>query len=400
MGTNARFGDAGVIAINENFLFQYVEAKYLTDVVGQVRNLAESKNRSPDLAESLVDRSAVVFQRPQADGTGLEFIIQYAEKNEQGEYEVEPEPPAAAEGELPWELVPETRGNRFLEVNARRGLELGISDETTTSVEAYLSGLQLATPPLTLRPTTTDTVVFWLNHPVMTFLLILIGLVALYVELSAPGISVGGLISGLCFVLFFWSRFLGGTAGVLEILLFVSGVVFLLVELFVIPGFGLSGILGLILVVTSVIMAGQTFIIPHNAMEVTTLTRSLAIVLGSFLTFGVIASLISRRMGTLPVFRRLILSPPVPAAAGTSTLSAGKSHPHVEIGQWGVTESVLRPAGKARFNQRSLDVVADGAFVEPGKPVQVLEISGNRILVSPDHFDDDGPQQQPSTSPA
>lgn len=393
MGNNARFGDAGVIELNENFLFQYVEAKLLTDVVRQVRDLATSKGRSPDLAEALVDRSAVVFQRQRQEGMPLELKIQYAQKGADGELEIEPEAPPAEPGELTWEVVPETLGNRFLEVNAVRGLELGLCEETSASLEALLSSLQLAEPTLELKQTSTDTVVFWLNHPLVTFLLILIGLVALYFELSAPGISVGGLVSGLCFVLFFWSRFLGGTAGLLEILLFISGVVFLLMELFVIPGFGLSGILGAILLVGSIVMASQTFIIPHNAMEVGQLSQSLAIVMGSFFTFLGIAWLISRKMGMLPIFKRLILSPPESGEETSSISEKAKTHTLVKVGEWGVAESVLRPAGKARFQSRSVDVVADGAYVEAGSPVQVIDISGNRVVVQPDRTQEGEPTE-------
>ena len=73
----------------------------------------------------------------------------------------------------------------------------------------------------------------------------MIGAVALYFELSAPGIGLGGLIAGLCFTLFFWSRFLGGTAGWLEVILVLAGAAFLAVEIFVLPGFGIAGITGL-----------------------------------------------------------------------------------------------------------------------------------------------------------
>lgn len=395
MGSNARFGDAGVIELNENFLFQYVEAKLLTDVVRQVRDLASSKGRSPDLAEALVDRSAVVFQRQPQEGMPLELKIQYAQKGEDGELEIEPEAPPSAAGEPPWEVVPETLGNRFLEVNAARGLELGLCEETSPSLEALLSSLQLEDPTLELKKTSTDTVVFWLNHPLVTFFLILIGLVALYIELSAPGISVGGLVSGLCFVLFFWSRFLGGTAGLLEILLFVAGIVFLLMELFVIPGFGLAGILGALLLIGSIVMASQTFIIPNNTMEVGQLSQSLAIVMGSFFTFLGAAWLISRKMGMLPVFKHLILSPPDHSGEIHSTPEKTKAHPLVKVGEWGVAESVLRPAGKARFQSRSIDVVADGAYVEAGAPVQVISISGNRVVVQPDM-----PPENDSSEPA
>jgi len=81
-----------------------------------------------------------------------------------------------------------------------------------------------------------DAAVTILNLPLITGLLFVIGLVALYVEFSAPGIGMGGLIAGLCFAIFFWSRFLGGTAGWLEVILFLAGVAFLAVELFVLPG--------------------------------------------------------------------------------------------------------------------------------------------------------------------
>ncbi|MEC8159596.1 MAG: NfeD family protein [Planctomycetota bacterium] len=384
MGENARLGDAGVIELNENFLFQYVEAKLLTDVVRQVRDLATSKSRSPDLAEALVDRSAVVYQRTAEDGESPEFKIQYAEKREDGEVEIEPEPPASADGEPPWTIVPETRGNRFLEVNAAQGIALGLCEETSTSLDEFLGTFQISEPPLQLRRTTADSVIFWLNYPAVTFLLIVVGLVALYFEFSAPGISVGGLVSGLCFVLFFWSRFLGGTAGLLEILLFISGIIFLLMELFVIPGFGLSGILGALLMIASIVMASQTFVVPQNSVEVGQLSQSLAIVMGSFLTFLFCAWLISRKMGMLPVFNRLILSPPEIPTDSAQEHRGGKPHPMVQVGEWGVTESVLRPAGKARFQGRSIDVVSDGAYVESGASIQIVEISGNRVMVCPE----------------
>ena len=80
-------------------------------------------------------------------------------------------------------------------------------------------------------------------------------------------LGIGGLLSGLCFALFFWSRFLGGTAGWLEVILFLAGVIFVAMEFFVIPGFGLAGLSGLALVIASVLMASQHFILPANQLE-------------------------------------------------------------------------------------------------------------------------------------
>ena len=155
-------------------------------------------------------------------------------------------------------------------------------------------------------------------------------------------------------------------------------------ELFVIPGFGLSGILGALLMIASIVMASQTFVVPQNSVEVGQLSQSLAIVMGSFLTFLFCAWLISRKMGMLPVFNRLILSPPEIPTDSAQEHRGGKPHPMVQVGEWGVTESVLRPAGKARFQGRSIDVVSDGAYVESGASIQIVEISGNRVLVCPE----------------
>ena len=110
-----------------------------------------------------------------------------------------------------------------------------------------------------LKPSGVDTAVTLLNLPLVTGLLFVIGLVALYIEFMHRAWGLGGLIAGLCFALFFWSRFLGGTAGWLEVILFVAGVAFLAMEVFVIPGFGIAGLTGLLLVFTSILMASQHF---------------------------------------------------------------------------------------------------------------------------------------------
>ena len=87
-------------------------------------------------------------------------------------------------------------------------------------------------------------------------------------EISAPGLGIPGFISALCFLLFFWAHFFNGTAGWLEILLFVSGVIFVGLEIFVVPGLGVFGIGGGVMIVGALIMASQTFIIPSNSYQV------------------------------------------------------------------------------------------------------------------------------------
>ena len=89
----------------------------------------------------------------------------------------------------------------------------------------------------------------------------------------------GRLTAGLCFAVFFWSRFLGGTAAWLEVVLFVGGAIFLLVEVFVLPGFGIAGISGLLMLLASILLAGQGSRFPPRPRELTALTHSLLTIL-------------------------------------------------------------------------------------------------------------------------
>ena len=233
--------------------------------------------------------------------------------------------------------------------------------------------------------TTTDTFVHWLNTPVCTGLLLLIGLIALYIEASAPGMGIGGLLAGLCAVLFFWSRFLTGTSGWLEVILFLAGLTFIALELFVIPGFGLPGLSGIVLVFASVLLASQSFIIPETAGQWNTFTSSAMVMLVSGVLFLIAAVFISRRLGSLPFLNRLILASPDRELGEeeehSETLTVAQEL-NLSVGDIGEAESVLRPAGRARFSDRSVNVVSDGSYIEVGESVKIVRVSGNIIQVA------------------
>jgi membrane-bound serine protease (ClpP class) len=99
------------------------------------------------------------------------------------------------------------------------------------------------------------------------------------------------------------------------------------------------------------------------------------------------AAWITRRFGSLPVFNQLVLAPRF--EGGESPANATKTtdkpplpaHPLVSVGDWGRTDSPLRPAGRVRFAGRSLDVISDGNFVDAGRNVRVISIQGSVITV-------------------
>ena len=209
-----------------------------------------------------------------------------------------------------WELVEESDEGRFLEVNGPRAVELGLANSLATDRAALKELFSLDSEIKIYKETATDVAIHWLNHPLVTGLLFIIGGIAIYLEFTAPGIGIGALIGGLCFALFFWSHFLGGTAGWLEVILFICGIAFLAMELFVIPGFGIPGIAGIILMGLSVLMASQNFIIPQNPFQTAELQTNLSVMAGSGLVFLVGAFLLGKYMGYLPVVSSLMLAPP------------------------------------------------------------------------------------------
>ena len=377
MDPKARMGDAGPIFMAEDFLFRHAPEKIRSDLARQMRDLAEQHGRPPALAEAMVDMDMVVYHVKNTK-TGKETYM--------SEAEIE-----ASDNADEWEKlkpVLESREGRFLEVNGRRAVELGLAEATLSSREEVAQRYGLDGNLPVLESTFVDTAVYILNRPLVTGLLFVIGLVALYLEFSAPGISLGGLTAGLCFTLFFWSRFMGGTAGWLEVILFLAGLVFLGVELFVIPGFGVTGLTGFLLILSSLVLASQRFVIPESNQDLITLGTSLLVVLLSGAAFMVSGLILTWYLGTIPLLGKLVLPAPdadaapveESALAGTAT---AEGRYQLQVGEIGVADSPLRPAGRVRFGDQYVDVVTEGSFVDQGTHVRILQIRGNHILVRP-----------------
>jgi len=374
MDPDAVLGDCGPIFLDEDFMFRHAPEKIRTDLVRKLRDLALCHGRPPALAEAMADMNLVVFKVKNRQ-TGKVTTM--------SDQEIE-----ADDRPADWEKlgpVLESREGHFLEVNGEQAVELGLADGNVSSRGALEKRFQLREPLAVFEPTGVDTAVYVLNLPIVTGLVVIIGLVALYIEISAPGIGLGGLIAFLCFGLFFWSRFLGGTAGWLEVVLFLSGVAFLAVELFVTPGFGFAGVTGLLLLLASLVLAGQDFIVPTTESQWDTTGTTLAVLGISATVFLVAAIGMSYYFGTIPILSRLALAPPDPSTTkpGRASAAAGQQvHASgVQVGDHGIADSALRPAGRVRFGDDYVDVVTEGAFVDAGAEVRVMQIRGNRVVV-------------------
>jgi membrane-bound ClpP family serine protease len=182
-------------------------------------------------------------------------------------------------------------------------------------------------------------------------------------------------------MLFFWSNFLHGTAGWLEVMLFVGGVIFLLIEMLVLPGFGIFGLGGGLMILASLVLASQTFVLPQSDSELKELRHSLTLVAAATLCVVVAGVMLRRYLPHAPVFRTLLLEP----AAEEDLIDLDHREALADfshlIGQQGIATTNLMPSGKAEFEGLLVDVIAEGLPIERGQAVVVAKARGNRVVV-------------------
>lgn len=220
-----------------------------------------------------------------------------------------------------------------------------------------------------------------LSSPALAVLLLVIGLVGIYIELHAPGTGVGGFVAALAFLLFFWSKYLNGTAGWLEVLLFLGGVFCLLLEVLVFPGFAIFGLGGGVMILSSIILASQTFVLPRTESQMAELRSSLSVVATALVIVIGCSIALRRYLPKAPLFRTLLLQPtPEEDLVDLNYRESLADYSHL-VGQQGTATTNLMPSGKAEFNGELVDVIAEGLPIDRGATIVVVNTRGSRVVV-------------------
>ncbi len=212
-------------------------------------------------------------------------------------------------------------------------------------------------------------------------LLIVVGFMLLYFEITHPGFGLPGILGIASFVAFFIIKWTLNYAHMLEIVLFLLGVVLLLVEILLIPGFGVAGVSGIALLVVSLVLTFQQFTIPRSPSEFHVFEFSLLKVLGSLTGALIGVAVMIRYLPSMPILGRIVHRTNLAAAHASEGLERRVPGLAGLVGEVGVALTALRPSGRAQFGKRRFDVVTLGDFIEKGASVQILEIHGNRIVV-------------------
>ena len=235
---------------------------------------------------------------------------------------------------------------------------------------------------VSLGPTGFEQLAFWITA--LAPLLLLGGIIGAWLEFKIPGASLPGIIAAVCFALFFLGHYLAGLAGWEVVGLFVLGMVLVIIEiLFFAHSTIVFGVVGVFLMLASLFWAmvdrypGETFFPTGRILAVPLLNLFLALI-GA----GIVISLLARYLPKTSIYRRFALmtaNPSGPSLAGVPREFATALN--LSPGAEGISLSILRPSGKARFLDQIIDVVTQGEFIAPNTAITVVRKDGMRVVV-------------------
>jgi membrane-bound serine protease (ClpP class) len=288
------------------------------------------------------------------------------------------------------------KDDEILTLTASKAQEYGVARAMVEDLAGALEflaerdGVSFAPSAVVLETNWSEKMVRWLNHPAAMSVLIMLALLGVYVEFNTPGVGLPGLVAVICFTIIIGSKYLIGLANWIEVALLIVGLLLLMVEIFVLPGFGIAGVLGILCIL------GGLFgmLVKNGPDEVpwpeTTLDWELFLngVLGlslGFVGFVVLAWLLTKHLPKLEFLSGLILVPSWSKQANEMRVSM-TGPPEVEsggvkVGSAGEVVATLRPAGKVKFGDCIVDCVAEGDFLATGTRVTIIGIRGNRVVV-------------------
>ena len=284
---------------------------------------------------------------------------------------------------------------KLLSLTAGEALHFGLITDLLDDREALLYTLGV-TQVIESAPTAADNLVSFLTSGPIQALLILLGLVMIFLEIQSPGFGIPGLVGVLAFMVVFGASAMLGRVGSLEIILFLLGIGLLIVEIFVLPGFGVVGILGFLVLGFSLVLSMQDFVVPQFDWEWALFGRNLAVVFASLMSAVLTFAILALFTPKVKFFERIMLKAQIIGTAGGpdpdspvgKTVILEPSFPMEDdenlaalLGKVGTAETVLRPSGRAMFDGQVYTVDAGGEFVEAGAGVVVTRVKGNRIIV-------------------
>ncbi len=277
--------------------------------------------------------------------------------------------------------------DQLLTMRTDKAKAFGFCRATVSNDAELREYLKVNWPVTRLESNWIESIIKWLASPLVRGILFLFMLLAIYTELNTPGVGIAGAVALICLILFLGAPYLTGYTVTWEIVAIVLGAILLLIEIFVIPGFGVAGVLGVILMAVGLLFSFAPSEpgferelwprIPTFGMIYVYLKHGLYALTGGLVGSLVGMYFIARYLPRVPVAGSLIAPNPDHEAVQLDD----PYHGVALVGDTGTAETLLRPAGKARFGRMLVDVVSEGEYIESGAAVVVVERRGNRVVV-------------------
>lgn len=341
--------------------------KFQSPIRAKFRALAERNGYPVPLVEAMVTKKKEILQVKTTDGN-LRYLDsqQFDDLSKSEKEKVVSKKTIVEAGEL-------------LTMHDTEAMEYGFSLMTTDSISSLLNELDIGAYEITrIEESWSETMVRLIDS--IAPILMMIGLAGLYIELKSPGFGFPGAAGVFCLALVFLSQYLVGLATYTEFFILAAGIILMGVEVFVLPGFGIAGFGGIVLIVIGMILAMQDFVVPDPSIPWQTdiLIDNGVRVLGSYVV-AMIAGLLFIRyvMPRIPSSRE----GPYLAATLKDARAETRETQFVRPGDTGLALTYLRPSGKAEINDEMFDVITENQFLEKGTPIKVIDIQGNRIIV-------------------
>ncbi len=316
---------------------EVVADKYQSYMRSMMRSTAESKGRDPDIAQAMVD--------PTIEIPGI------------------------------------IEAGKVLTFTATEAKKYGFSEGTAETVSevlalAGINNYTLKEQELSLL----DKIISFLLSPIVSGILIMLILGGIYFEFQTPGVGFPLLVAIIAATIFFAPNYLEGLASNWEIILFVTGIILLGVEIFVLPGFGVAGILGISLMVMALVLA----MLQNDGFDFSGIPTREILISFSVVLIAMFLSII----GSLWLSRKLFSKTQRFAGFALQTeqvkekgYTSAISEIAALVGQSGVAFTVLRPSGKVEINGEVYDATALTGYIEKGEKITVVKYETAQLFV-------------------
>ncbi len=382
MKEKTRIGDCAPIVLGGK-LEGVEREKIETDTRAAFANSAEANNYPEVLLKAMVTQQIEVYK--------IKNIITGKEEFFEGERL--PKDPNTYDLDNK-ELI--VKSDELLTLTASDAVEYGVARAQVKDRAGALEflekrdGVSFVGEPMVLETNWSEEMVRWLNSPAVMAILVMLAMLGVYIEFNTPGVGLPGLVAVLCFTIIIGSKYLIGLANWVEVALFVLGILLLLIEFLVLPGFGIAGFAGIICIFAGLFgmlikNPPDKFPWPQDAIAWSDFTWGVIGLALGFAGFIIVVWLLSKYLPRIQFLSGLILVPAVPRKGSEIPLSMTtppeSKTAGLNLGETGEVVSILRPTGKAKFGDAIVDVVAAADFLDKGTKVEIIEIHGNRVVV-------------------